>query len=721
MVSVASHGMFSLLWGTGVRDEKIMQETANFLPTQSSLQYPSAMNHVPLVNPMKRKRGEMNAVSPRIAPSPSRGAMETMSHVEIPPPETSALLLNIQAEHEARKQTHVNFAGHVKPISGGTEKRQAGKGEQYTKVSQPRKLEGNPDSPGVTRRYPMQSCSPATLRATIESQFGLDILLKHKELRLIDQELAKCQTALEQLRRCQIIPYPAATSKIEDMLAVSDGSGNVYTNPAPHAPSWGIVNGPYTRHYEKWLIPDSAFDATHEDQAQIPAGAGKTVSQRPTRGSKAEITGHTTAQRSQRGSNSSRLVALPHGYPEPKEEKGPCIVKRSSDGHMVKLVCLDCRRHDFSSAQGFINHCRISHSRQFLSHDAAIEASGEEIDMDANQTIGDIAGVQTSSSTVGLVHPLIRSALSTPSPSTPTIVSNRKKARLTTSNIIPSSAQDPKSATMLKPKPQTDRALDLANRLPLSFNPCPQTPHLSALFKKLGRGDNLFDMVTDATTKPDIDMDQLSEEEDDDLGMDDAPEQTGVQSRSTRGVLRAGDTSSAGNITDSPSGSLLNQRQLGDARKPHPIRFRSPQPLHSSSYHLNSQDQSQYPDTSLSISNTPVNLSPNSTDPHPAPSLVSDDGDLDNSHSDSDSSNSPDPAEEDDHYVHAEVVNDDDMELGDGNEINLDHPEKARRPTERRRSNPLATIRGGSHEGRHVSFASPIQQIGKGSRVSKKT
>src|SRR5208282_692912 len=45
-----------------------------------------------------------------------------------------------------------------------------------------------------------------TLRDAIESQLSLEILLKHDELRLINQEMAKCQIALEQLRRCHLIP-----------------------------------------------------------------------------------------------------------------------------------------------------------------------------------------------------------------------------------------------------------------------------------------------------------------------------------------------------------------------------------------------------------------------------------------------------------------------------------------------------------------------------------
>jgi hypothetical protein len=61
---------------------------------------------------------------------------------------------------------------------------------------------------------------------------------------------------------------------------------------------------------------------------------------------------------------------------------GLVIQKRKSDGLVIKLVCLDCRRENFSSALGFITHCRIAHDRSFASHDAAADACGEPVEVD---------------------------------------------------------------------------------------------------------------------------------------------------------------------------------------------------------------------------------------------------------------------------------------------------------------------------------------------------
>lgn len=44
-----------------------------------------------------------------------------------------------------------------------------------------------------------------------------------------------------------------------------------------------------------------------------------------------------------------------------------------------RLECLDCKRSDFSSAQGFINHCRIAHQREYASHEAAAFACGQTV------------------------------------------------------------------------------------------------------------------------------------------------------------------------------------------------------------------------------------------------------------------------------------------------------------------------------------------------------
>ena len=40
---------------------------------------------------------------------------------------------------------------------------------------------------------------------------------------------------------------------------------------------------------------------------------------------------------------------------------------------IAKLACVDCSRTDFSSLQGLLNHCRLSHKREFGSHDECVQ------------------------------------------------------------------------------------------------------------------------------------------------------------------------------------------------------------------------------------------------------------------------------------------------------------------------------------------------------------
>ena len=324
------------------------------------------------------------------------------------------------------------------------------------------------------------------VRQVIQQQINLEILLKHNELRLIDQELAKCQTALEQLRRCSEIPYPATRPS----EAVSQGSGPALQRsfsgrlPASPAP-WGVTDGPYSRHYSRWLLPDSRFDG---GEPETPLSAsGKRPAKGRIRGSFAEDHSVGVQSRSQRNGS---LQALPAGYGQPKEKaSGPLLLKRKSDGVMVKLVCPDCGRHDFGSAQGFINHCRIGHSRNFTSHDAAAEKCGEPVEYDEH---GAMVGVEpTPAPTSNFVHPLIRSARLLPS---------ERRSALPNADGASDSISTPRFSQP---------------RVSPNFRASTLTPHLSALIKNKGFGLDLQDIVTDAKIKvelPDDDEEDLDEE-----------------------------------------------------------------------------------------------------------------------------------------------------------------------------------------------------------------
>ncbi|KAL1955978.1 hypothetical protein VTO42DRAFT_7878 [Malbranchea cinnamomea] len=470
------------------------------------------------------------------------------------------------------------------------------------------------------------------LRQTLEAQLSLEILLKHDELRLIDTEIAKCQVALEQLRRCSEIPFPGSNTT-GPSLSVSNGvgfalrpsgSGRLPSSPAP----WGVTDGPYTRHYSRWLLPDPRFDGGEPDPGPLPAaGAGKSVVEgRTTRASWNESGGPVS--RSQRSSTGAKLQALSSGYPPPKDKAGPMIMKRKSDGQWVKLVCIDCRRDNFSSTQGFINHCRIAHNRSFASHDAAALACGEPVEVDETGAIVGKGNESSNSGPPGYVHPLIRSAHSIVSTSNTKTTPPRRKS----TDKSPSAEKMHKTEPVNTTENRSSTADNLPSRRPEeitssnpSFKAAPQTPHLSSFVKGKGIDLDLLKIVDDALTKTDMDMYSSGDDSDDDAESESKMDKTPSNARGSRLPTRT--------VASSPAQRRPGSQKGADkgGRKPHssvpskppstPRNYTSsfpPQPssLASSSQmpHVHGRDMME------------ANLSPDTLESNQAPSLVSDDG-----------------------------------------------------------------------------------------------
>ena len=364
----------------------------------------------------------------------------------------------------------------------------------------------------------------ASLREIIESHFNYEILLKHREVQLIEQELAKCQISLEQLRRCQLVPYPGVLAMSEE---VSNGVG-----PAIRArqgfsqpecpPPWGVTDGPYARHYAKWLIPDARFDAmSKEDEAAHAKNLRQsTFEGRATRATNGELSAGISSATSGKA-RLSRTSAGNRPYasgldspPLSRDRQVPLLVKRSTDGQYVKLVCNDCRRGNFSSAQGFLNHCRIAHHRDYKSHDAAAVACGQPVKGEELSSMtaqskerqgqgqtqeNDIPAKQLSSTQV--------SQFQLQSPSNDAVPPVHSLIR----ENMPSSSPGDALATTYKLPP---RKFDFANASGQShvthdhapgsasasktFVSSPETPHLSALLRERGFNGNLQTMVKES-------------------------------------------------------------------------------------------------------------------------------------------------------------------------------------------------------------------------------
>lgn len=378
-----------------------------------------------------------------------------------------------------------------------------------------------PETPAVPRSeyFSSQSPAPKVTRDTdciveaINRQFGTEILLKHKELRFINQELAKCQIALEQLRRCHLIPYPTTCPTPQQMLDVAEGkipavrpkaSGSI----PQWAPPYGVVDGPYARHYAKWLIPHPKFDGLLPEWQGIPAMSRDVVEGRTTRNSLPE--GATIGKRVARGQTGQKPAPV---YPPPKA-KTPCTLKRS-DGITVKLVCNFCNpsRENFNSTQGFINHCRIAHRKEFKSHEEAAVHCGVPITV--SETGSSTLGVEEKpigTTPPGIVHPLARPDATA-----------EQNAYATISQRIDESLklfhegklyQEGKPITQIPGALSPSAPTEVDRKPSKSFVGSSATPFLSQLLQKRNFKGSLESHVEDAKTKVDV-HDFVSDDESD--------------------------------------------------------------------------------------------------------------------------------------------------------------------------------------------------------------
>ncbi|CAN9276343.1 unnamed protein product [Alternaria alternata] len=334
------------------------------------------------------------------------------------------------------------------------------------------------------------------VQQAIEAQINYEILLKHNELRLIEQELAKCQVSLEQLRRCSLIPFPGTEGLSEDVslgVGASLQPASGFTEPQYAAP-WGVTDGPYTRHYAKWLISDAKFDPVSEralaQQAQGYFGAGEG---RTTRGSFAD---YGSAHRGRTSRTSTGMLKLtPLGEtPAPAPKVDPLLHKRSTDGQWVRLYCAPCGHSNFSNTQGFLNHCRIKHQQVFKSHDAAAITCG--VPVDVNEVGTPVAATEPAST------PAAPPAVSFPVPATPGIV-----------HPLASQTAPAPQAREVHRDPNAAPRDDSKTATPASFVKSSSMPYLAARFQNSGVQGDFKELVETARSKVDLDAIDASDDD----------------------------------------------------------------------------------------------------------------------------------------------------------------------------------------------------------------
>ncbi|KAI1778370.1 hypothetical protein F4818DRAFT_438537 [Hypoxylon cercidicola] len=539
-------------------------------------------------------------------------------------------------------------------------------------------------------------------REAIEEQFSLEILLKHDELRLINQELAKCQVALEQLRRCHLIPYPLNVPTPEQMLNITSGSGAALQpklgEQLPQwAPPFGVIDGPYARHYAKWLIPDAKFDGIQpEVSSQAETSRYRNALEgRSTRNSFAEQGAPQGRGRPVRGTAGQKLQALSSGYPPPKDKNGPCVLKRA-DGKTVKLVCIDCHRENFSSTQGFINHCRIAHKRDFKSHEEAAVHCGHPIEVsDAGGLGGEekpTTSLQAPSTGLGLVHPFARQNSMADSEACFSVV-----RRIQESIDMYRRGQLPGVSSIPGDAASSQKSSAAVQRQP-NFSPSADSPHLSRLLQSRNSNLNFGEMVSEVKAK--VDLDQFFSPEDEEMDEVDAP-----SNGSLNGIGNA-TLHQVAPLVRVPVRATMSPAvttALPTSTKGHPsLAYATPVPTPTMRMPSGSEPEMLAEDDMLD-----VDLSPHTAVSNNAPSLVSDDGEYDDSEADS------------------EVESDVNDSIGarsisDVDEIDIEDDHSGARSIRHHRGSngagPGTTVRLRKDETKHVTFVSPIKDNRNGNQ-----
>ncbi|KAI1650173.1 uncharacterized protein F4817DRAFT_280721 [Daldinia loculata] len=607
-------------------------------------------------------------------------------------PLTTAAATNIPTTPRRRKQSNVAIASQL-PASSPALKRTRTDDDDYDCLRAHKKvaLSSVEEGRGHASQPVLNRPDMNRARDAIEQQFSLEILLKHDELRLINQELAKCQVALEQLRRCHLIPYPQNVPTPEHMVNIMNGSGAALQpklgEKLPQwAPPFGVTEGPYARHYAKWLIPDPKFDGI-QPEAHVQAENSRfrnSIDGRSTRNSYAELGASHGRGRPVRGTAGQKLQALSNGYPPPKDKNGPCVLKRS-DGKTVKLVCIDCHRENFSSTQGFINHCRIAHKRDFKSHEEAAVHCGHPIDVtEPSGTVGEEKPVVQSTPSSGLVHPFVRENAMSESEACFSVVRRIQESlemysrgQLHGVSSIPGASKSSQSAPAV------------AKQQP-NFLPSADSPHLSRLLQSRGFNGNLSELVSEAKAK--IDLDQYFSPDDEldeaDAGGNGAENAATHQAPSlVRVPVRA--TMSPATATARPPSS-----------KGHPPHIPYATPVPTPAPRVISAPE---PEMIVDDDMLDVDLSPHTAVSNNAPSLVSDDGEYDDSEADSEMESDLNDS------IGAQSISDVD-------EIDIEDDHSGARSIRHHRGSTGAgsgtTVRLRKDDSKHVTFVSPIKGNG---------
>lgn len=531
---------FRLPWSTDPGGDKLLAD-----PALHQKPKPKPVVDIPLLNKQKRRRPDGADPSPRSAHQPKKlkvahgGAVQPVlmpargPDAHVARSESGAQQVQADGQSKTLDADATKDDVAKKPLASVSEAA-VGKATVKTGLAGGDSINMTPEAflePAATSTRQVFTSEPAAepvdmtdpcnldrLRSVIDAQLNLEILLKHNELRLIEQELAKCQIALEQLRRCELIPYPGAEGVSAD---VADGVRPAleappgFTSPRQPAP-WGVTDGPYARHYAQWLIQDPLFDPSVAQPT--PADWSSTsYFARATRGSGASLVSPIPTARSARSSAGSKGQLLPHDPSRPYRD--PLVIKRQQDGKWVKLYCTKCKpeRSDFNNVQGFLNHCRISHKDGYESHEAAAIACGRPVEVNEAMMMDPPPLPRHRSSLATVETPGSKTPIATtpaaPVPTqTPVHALNKPPFTKEDASSLRQAIVPRKFDPTVTSQP-TSTPTGTGPPLDSPFVPSAQTPHLSKLLQRSGMSGDLDATVTLAKRKADLSVYDCSDSE----------------------------------------------------------------------------------------------------------------------------------------------------------------------------------------------------------------
>ncbi|OBA19460.1 hypothetical protein METBIDRAFT_45871 [Metschnikowia bicuspidata var. bicuspidata NRRL YB-4993] len=185
----------------------------------------------------------------------------------------------------------------------------------------------------------LENVPEEVLRSILTNQVDLEIRLKHKELKLTEEEIGKCEAQMLALRKFFEVPNEVSFRSEPNDFTLK---------------YFDILNKSLSVNYTKLQQKQYALENPVFNEAMF---------------TESEPTTHTYRTR-------STTSSLRPSIGGPAVRIAGCLYRRT-DGVVVKLTCTGCQRSNFSSAQGFLNHNRIAHSREYASQDSAALECGE--------------------------------------------------------------------------------------------------------------------------------------------------------------------------------------------------------------------------------------------------------------------------------------------------------------------------------------------------------